>query len=529
MDSIWINAKIWDALPHVQALAVRNGRIQAMGSNREVLALATPGTAVYDAAGRLMLPGLNDSHVHLLQGGFYLRGVDLRDACSEDEFIARLREKAAGGDSHAWITGGYWDHEKWPSRQLPTAALVDTAAPDRPVMVQRLDWHIACANTRALCLAGITRDTISPQGGVIDKDPLTGEPTGILRDEAQRLVQRVIPEPTREEKIDAALAAIQHAARLGVTSVQGECPEADQITFSELAAEHRLTVRYSAWQPVAHSADLQRLAAIEKIETPFYRLNTAKLFVDGSFGASTALLFDPYDDQPNNHGLALHEQKELNRLIAGVDALGWQLAVHAIGDRAMDWALTAMAECRRRNGDRPRRHRIEHAQMVREADLARMRDLSVVASVQPSHCIDDLRWIEKKIGRRCASAYRLNSLLRQRIPVAMGTDWTVEPLDPMLTLYAAVTREQPQGGPQGGWQPQERISLAQAIDLHTEGSAFAEMQDSNKGRLKSGYYADFVLCAADFLYRSGTDLLHSQVETTVVDGRVVFDRTGLYR
>ncbi|HPI73757.1 MAG TPA: amidohydrolase [bacterium] len=529
MDSIWINGKIWDALPHVQALAVRNGRIQAMGSNSEVLAMAGSQTVVHDADGRLMLPGFNDSHMHLLQGGFYLLGVDLRDARSEEEFVARLREKAANRDVNGWITGGYWDHEKWPSARLPTAALLDAAAPDRPVLVHRLDWHIACANSCALRLAGITRDTIAPQGGAIDKDPLTGEPTGILRDEAQQLVQRVIPEPTREEKITAALAAMQHAAQLGVTSVQGECAESDQMIFSELAADRRLTVRFSAWQPVRHFDSLECLAAMEKIETPFYRLNTAKLFVDGSFGASTALLFDPYDDNSNNHGLAIHEQEELNRLIAGVDALGWQLAVHAIGDRAVDSALSAMAECRRRNGDRPRRHRIEHAQMVREADLARMRDLSMVASVQPSHCIDDLRWIEKRIGRRCSSAYRLNSFLRRRIPVALGTDWTVEPLDPMLTLYAAVTREQPQGGPPGGWQPQERISLTQAIDLYTEGSAFAEMQDSNKGRLKSGYYADFVLCAADFLYRTGRDLLHSQVETTVVDGRVVFDRTGLYR
>jgi predicted amidohydrolase YtcJ len=528
MDSIWINGKIWDSLPHVQAIAVSNGHIHAMGTNQEMLALRTGHTLVQDAKGRLILPGFNDSHVHFMEGGFYRLGVDLRNARDEAEFAALLKDKASCLPAGTWITGGYWDHEKWPSRKLPSKELIDKVVPEHPVFVVRLDWHIACANSLALRLAGIDQNTPVPQGGMIDKHPDSRELSGILRDEAERLVTNVIPQPTREQKLQAAQAAMRHAAGLGVTSVQGECLEPDQSIFSELAAEGRLRTRMSIWQPVNNRDDVERLRSLDKVESSFFRSSTAKLFVDGSFGATTALLFEPFNDLPQTCGLAIHEESELKRLITDVDALGWQLAVHAIGDRAVFMALNAFEHAVRQNSEKLRRNRIEHAQMVRDQDLPRFHDLQILASVQPSHCIDDMRWIENRIGDRSRTAYRLNSFLRHRIPVAFGTDWTVEPLDPMLTVYAAITREYLEGGPSGGWHPEECVSLVQAIELYTEGAAFAEFQESHKGRLKAGYVADFLLLPADFLYRSPQAVLNSQVETTVVDGQIVFDRTGLF-
>jgi predicted amidohydrolase YtcJ len=475
----------------------------------------------------LVLPGFNDSHVHFMEGGFSLQDVDLRDARDEAEFCEKLKAKAATMSRGAWITGGYWDHEKWPCKRLPSKELLDSVVPDHPVFIVRLDWHIACANSLALQLARIDSQTASPPGGAIDRYPQTGEPTGILRDEAERLVYRVIPQSSAADKEAAALAAMRHAASLGITSVQGECKAEDQAIFSRLAEEKRLTTRMSVWQSIAHPGDAEALRDLPQVHEPFFSRRTAKLFVDGSFGAGTALLFEPYLDAPNYCGLAIHDQVILESMIQEIDRLNWHLAVHAIGDRAVDMALTALEKARTQNGEQSRRHRIEHAQMVRNQDLARFRDLSLIASVQPSHAIDDMHWIENRIGQRIDTAYRLRSFLQNGIAVACGTDWTVEPLDPMLTLYAAVSREFPAGGPEGGWQPQEKISLVQAIQIYTEGAAFAEEQEQCKGRLKSGCYADFVLLEPDFLYRSPQAILHSRIQTTVVDGRIVHDIQGM--
>ncbi len=527
MDLILINASIGrpdEAL--VQALAVQHGRIAAVGPASDILRLRTAKTQVVDARGRLVLPGFNDSHVHLLEGGFHLLGVDLRDADSPGELHRRLAAAAAQLPPGAWITGGFWDHERWPGKTLPHRALIDAAVPDHPVFVVRLDWHIGVANSLALRLAGIDENTPSPHGGAIDRDALSGIPTGILRDEAMRLMTRVIPTPSQSDRRRALKAAMDHAASLGVTSVQGQC-SADELTFyRELEQTGDLNLRMSLWHPIEGPDDIDELAGHQKLDSPFLRSGTAKLFSDGSFGASTAWLFEPYQGSKDGYGLAIHEPDVLQKMAVQIDAMGWQMAIHAIGDRAVHETLLALEQAQTLNGPGAHRHRIEHAQMVRPEDVMRMKKLGVVASIQPSHAIDDMRWIEDRIGPRSKMAYRYRSFVDHGIPVAIGTDWTVEPLAPFLTLYAAVARATTEGMPAEGWHVTEKVSLHQALRDYTLGSAFAEHRENDKGALAPGYWADFVVVDENLFALPLRDWPAARVDMTFLNGALVFDRKG---
>jgi len=527
MELAIINGRIWS--PHrpdyfAQALLVKKGHFYAIGSNAEILALKTNRTEIIDARGRLVLPGFNDAHIHLMEGGFYLQGINLREARNEDEFARSLQAYAADLPVGTWITGGYWDHEKWPSKKLPDRKLIDAVVPDHPVFVVRLDWHIGVANSLALKLAHIDKDTPDPQGGKIDRDPATGEPTGILRDEAAHLIRDVVPLPTDERRRQAARLAMQHASKLGLTSVQGECEEQDIRIFHQMAEQDELSLRLSLWHTIEKVDDIERLK-IDYEATDFFKANTAKLFADGSFGADTALLFEPYCHNRATTGVMIHPREELDDLISRIDTLGRQMAIHAIGDQAVFVVLDALRKNAVTHGTKKLRHRIEHAQMVREQDLPLFRNTGAIASVQPSHCIDDMRWIEKKLGLRTHETYRLNSFLQNGIPVAIGTDWTVEPLDPMLTIYAAVTREFVEGGPGGGWHPQERTGVQKAVELYTLGSAYAEHAEKVKGLIKRGYLADFIILSQDIFTLPPPEILHTQIDYTIVGGQVVFRRS----
>jgi predicted amidohydrolase YtcJ len=526
-DMVLLNGRIFtvDAeQPWAQAVAIRDGKFVAVGKDEEIKKLIGKDTEVFDLKGKLALPGFNDAHLHFANGGLYLLGIDLRPARDEGEFVRILEEYLQKVPSGEWITGGNWDHENWPSKKHPGKELVDAIAPDRPVLLSRLDGHMALANSLALKLAGISRDTPDPQGGEIVRDVKTGEPTGILRDTAMDLVDKVIPPLSRKKRERAIRAAMRHAQELGVTSIQDNSSADDLAIYQELLRKGELGVRINAWRGAAGWADFQRIGITAPFGGPFLRLGTVKMFVDGSMGAGTALFFEPYADDPGTSGLPIHTRDELEALVVNADRAGLQIAAHAIGDKANAWILDAFAAARAANGARDARHRIEHSQVVREADVARFRDLGITASIQPSHCIDDMRWAEKRIGARVKDAYRFASFLNAGVHLAFGTDWDVEPLDPRLGLYAAVSRELVTGGPEGGWHPGEKLTLAQAIEAYTLGSAYAEFQDRVKGSIQVGKFADAVVMEKDLFQIAQKAILTTQVVMTILNGKVVFKK-----
>ncbi len=524
-DTIFVNGRVYVQKGRFEAaLAVSGDKVLAVGDDAAVRALASKTTKVIDLEGRLVTPGFNDAHVHFLDGGFGLLSVDLRDAKDEAEFVLRIGRHAAGLPKGTWILNGNWDHERWKSQALPTKALIDDVTKDNPVAVNRLDGHMTLANSLALRAAGIDRDTKDPFGGTIVRDA-RGDPTGILKDNAQDLLYKVLPEPTREMNVRAAKAALAHAASLGVTSVQDNSSIDALPTYEQIRAEGGLTARLNVWRPAGAMKPLIAAGVRSGLGDDWIRLGAIKILSDGSMGAGTAAFFEPYTDEPATSGLLLYPVEELNRMIEEADAAGFQLAVHAIGDRANALVLDAFEKAAAARVRPDRRLRIEHAQVVRRADLERYAKLKVVASIQPSHCIDDMRWAPKRIGvERCRMAYNFKSFLDASIPVAFGTDWYVEPLDPRIGLYAAVTRETVEGGPKDGFLPEERISLDAAIDLYTRGSAYAEFADDRKGTLEPGRLADLAVFAADLFKLEPRKILTTPVDLTMVGGRMVFER-----
>lgn len=526
-DLIVVNAKVHTvdpARPAAEALAVCGERIARVGTTAEIRLLGAAGTRVVDAQGRLVIPGFNDAHVHLLSGAEELVGIDLRPAKSEAEFVERLREYAARSPKGRWILGGYWDHEAWPGKALPTRQLIDAATGGNPVFVQRLDGHMGVANSLALRLAGISRDTPTPEGGTIVHDA-SGEPTGLLKDNAMDLLTRSIPPDTLEQTIEKARAALRHAASLGVTTIQDITASGTELrAYQALRASGNLTARIYSIQN--HGIEGLRAAGVTTgFGDDWLRIGGIKLFADGSMGSGTAAFFEAYADDPSTRGLLIQEPAQLEKAMFDADAAGFQLVVHAIGDRANAIVLDAVEKLIRERGTRDRRPRIEHAQVVRQADKARFRALSVIASIQPSHCIDDMRWAEKRIGRdRCRIAYNFKSFVDAGVRIAFGTDWYVEPLDPMLGLYAAVTRQFQDGAPAGGWFPGERITIEQAIEYYTLGSAYAEFAENRKGMLKEGRLADFVMLSRDILTAPPREILDTHAVMTVTGGRVVYER-----
>lgn len=513
------------ARPLAEAVAITGHRITAIGRTRELARLAGRRTRVIDAGGRFAQPGFNDAHVHFLLGGFSLTEVDLRDAASPDEFTRRIAAHAAKPPAGAWVLGGSWDHENWPGAEPPSRAWLDAVTPRHPVFVRRLDAHMAVANRRALQLAGITRRTKAPPGGEIVRDA-RGEPTGLLKDAAMRLVERVIPPPTFAERVAAARAASRHAASLGVTSVQDMLANDDVGVFQALLEQGELKTRIYACRSITRWQALAEVGVRAGFGSDRLRLGAVKGFADGSLGSSTARFFAPYADQPENRGLWFDEMLPagamLERALAA-DRAGLQIILHAIGDEANAAVLDLHREVVRRHGPRDRRWRIEHAQHLRPADVRRFARQEVIASVQPYHAVDDGRWCEQRIGRRRArQAYPYRSLLDAGAPLALGTDWTVAPLNPLLTLAAAVTRQTLDGRHPEGWHPAQRLTLGQALRAYTVGSAYAEFADHVKGTLSPGRLADLVVLDRDLFRVPPAEIARARVLLTVMDGEVVF-------
>jgi predicted amidohydrolase YtcJ len=510
------------------AIVIQGARIAAVGNDEMARKWIGPKTQVIDAQGRLVLPGFNDSHVHFLQGGQQLSSVQLRDARSPEQFQERMRSFAQSRQRGQWITGGDWDHENWPSGELPRKEWIDDATQEIGVFISRLDGHMGLANSYALRLAGIGPKTPDPDGGLIVRDPETGEPTGILKDAAMNLVTRFIPNLSHAEKLDALRAATQHAASLGVTSVQDMSGAGHEAAYRELIRNQELKTRVYIAAPLPswqRSADQGLKAARGDV---WMRLGGLKGFADGSLGSTTALFFEPYLDDPRTRGLPSDEMfpaSAMQERVLGADQAELQVMIHAIGDKANSDILDIFERVIQAKGKRDRRFRIEHAQHLRMADIPRFGKNDVIASMQPYHCADDGRWAWKRIGPdRAMGTYAFRSLLDSGCVLAFGSDWNVAPLDPIQGIAAAVTRRTLDGKNPDGWVPEQKITIEEAIHAYTAGSAYAEFADQEKGKLAVGMLADLVILSRNLFECSADELTQAQSDVTVVDGKIVYQR-----
>ena len=530
-DKIFIRGKIWTGnpgQPWAEAVAFRAGRILAVGTDREIKKTAGSETEVIDLEERLVLPGFIDSHVHFLNGGFSLMSIQLREAASKEEFISRIAAKAQTLAKGEWILNGDWDHTQFSPPELPRREWIDAITPDNPVCINRLDGHMILANSLALKMGGVTRNTPVPPGGEIVKDPATGEPTGILKDAAMDLVFNKIPPPTVDQNLKAAGAAMQLAAKLGVTSVHDMSDPSSFEVYEELFKNGRLTVRLHVYVPVSEVEAMSEL----KLKSPFgnegLKLAGLKGFADGSLGSATAYFFEPYTDNPKTRGL-LHGQMFpegiMEKRILMADRAGLQVAIHAIGDRANAVILDIFEKTSAQNGPRDRRFRMEHAQHLRPADIERFGRLGVIASMQPFHAIDDGRWAETKIGPdRARTTYAFKSLLDNGAVPAFGSDWPVAPLDPIQGIYAAVTRRTIDGKNPNGWVPEQKISLEEALKGYTVAGAFAEFAEKTKGTIEPGKLADLVVLDKNLFDIPPEEIRMAKVEMTILGGRIIYKK-----
>lgn len=528
-DTIYYNAKIWTGdpeQPEAAALAVKDGKILFAGDDYE--AYRGPETELVDVQGRLLVPGFIDNHTHFLEGGFQLASVELRNARSPEEFIQLLADFARSlPDDGRWITGGNWDHEAW-GGELPRRAWIDSVAAGHPIFISRLDGHMALANTQVLELAGITRDTPDPEGGTIVKDPQTGEPSGILKDEAMGLVYPIMPDRTEDELDEALERAVQHALFLGVTQVHDVGSFGgwtDLATYRRAYKEGKLPLRIYSFVPISSWAKLADYLSENGTGDDVLRWGALKGFVDGSLGSTTAWFYEPYNDEPETSGLLVNDTSQLRNWILSADSARLHIGVHAIGDRANDWLLDVYAEAAARNGQRDRRFRIEHAQHLTREAIGRFAEQGVIPSMQPYHAIDDGRWAEKRIGpERIKTTYPFRSLLDAGAPLTFGSDWTVAPLDPLEGIYAAATRRTLDGANPNGWVAQEKISVEETLRCYTAANAYAGFQEGRLGVLKTGYLADFVILSDNIFEIAPEKIKDVEVVRTVVNGEVVYER-----
>lgn len=528
-DTIITNANVWTVdrnHPRAEAVAILNQRIAAVGTSPEMDAWRGPQTRIIDAGGKLLLPGFNDAHVHFVSGGFQLDQVQLTDAKTKDEFTKRIAAQAKKLKKGEWILGGEWDEQNWSPSELPTHEWIDTVTPDHPVFVERHDGHESLANALAMKLAGVTAATKSPAGGEIVRDA-QGNPTGVFKDAAQNLIAKVIPEPGLQSRIKAAKGALDYAASFGVTSVQAMVPEYSDIeAFSVLQERGELTSRIYVAPIETHWRDQAKIGIRHAFGSDYLRMGAVKGFADGSLGSTTAYFFEPYVDAPNTHGLLSDEMQPISGMrerLTGADKAGLQLCIHAIGDQAISIVLDIFQDIEKANGERDRRWRIEHAQHMAPKDFQRFAKLRVIASVQPYHAIDDGQWADKRIGPiRAQTTYAFRTFLNNGVHLAFGTDWTVAPLNPMLGLYAAVTRATLDGKHPDGWVPEQKISIQEAIEAYTLGSAYAEFQEKEKGSITPGKLADLVIVSDNLLRIDPRAIREARVEMTMVGGKIVY-------
>ncbi len=526
---VYRNARIYTndpAKPWAEALIVRGDTILGVTSNAGADNWKpSASVSVVDLHGAFVMPGFNDAHVHLGGAGADLLRLDLNGLTAIAAVQDRVRAAAAERPVGQWIVGRGWDHTLWPEKKFPNRQQLDAVAPAHPVLLTHVSGHVAVANSVALRLAGITKSTPNPPGGEIEHDS-AGEPTGMLKEgAAMQLVARVIPPLTPAKRRMGVELALAEAARNGVTSAQDNSSWEDFQVFRALRDEGKLTLRITEWLPF--QAPLDRLEAMRReggTTDPLLRTGALKMVTDGALGSRTASMLAPYSDAPDTTGILIMPPEKLRELAIERDKAGFQLAFHAIGDRANRISLDVFDAVTKANGARDRRDKIEHAQVTALEDIPRFAKLGVIASMQPAHETTDMRWAEQRIGPdRARGAYAWASLQKSGARLAFGTDYDVEPISPFRGLYACVTRELPSGGPPGGWQPQEKISLEDCIRAYTSGSAYAEFSEGKKGELKPGEFADFVVLSADLTKIPPSEFTKVRVLRTVIGGRIVYE------
>jgi len=523
-----VYGRVWtgdSARPWAGAVAVGGDTVQAVGDSAAIARLAGPTTRVLANGAAMVVPGFMDGHLHFTDGGFQLASLDLRPANTPEEFVARLKAFALERQPGEWILGGDWDHERWPGAPLPRRDWIDSVTQHNPVFVNRLDGHMGLANTAALRAAKITRATKDIRGGVIVRDPRTGEPTGILKDEAMGPVQRAVPRPTDAQRDAALRRALVYAASKGVTAfAHVSVAPADLGTYLRARQAGELTARAALYFPLeTWHAVADTIAKLGRGDDWVW-IGGVKGYVDGSLGSTTALFYARYNDDPKTSGLLVTPEDSLRAWIGAADSAGLQVAVHAIGERANGLILDIYDSVAEAHGLRDRRFRIEHAQHLRRQDIDRIAQSGVIASMQPYHAIDDGRWAEKRIGpERIRTTYAFRSLLNRKAHLAFGSDWTVAPIDPILGIYAAVTRRTLDGKHPSGWVPEEKIGVAEVLRAYTSENAFGVFAERTRGRLAPGYKADLVLLDQDLTRIPPETIERARVRATVVGGSVVYE------
>ena len=528
-DLIISGGLVWTGLsagaPRAGNVAIADGKILAIDDDAGIARYVGPHTERLRADGGLVLPGFTDGHTHFVDGGFQLASVDLRDAATPAEFIRRIKRYATTLKPGEWILGGYWDHTLWPKQPLPRHDWIDSVTPNNPVFVNRVDGHEALANAAAMRAAGVTKDTPTPEGGEIPRDA-ANEPLGIFKDRALDVIGRAVPEPSSERRDSALARALAHAASLGVTATAHMSASwADLASYRRLERAGRLTLRVALYLPLDDWRTVADSVRRAGSSDAWLKIGGLKGFMDGSAGSRTAYFFEPYSDSAGYRGLLQHPETDMRRWIGNADSAGLQIAVHAIGDRANAILLSIYDSVTQAHGPRDRRFRIEHAQHLRPGDIPSFGRLRVIASMQPYHAIDDGRWVERRIGPvRIKTTYAFRTLLDTGAKLAFGSDWTVASLDPVLGVYAAVTRRTLDGNNPGGWVPEQKISVGEALRAYTAGNAFATFDEATRGVLAPGYDADVVVLDRNLFAVAPDSIDQARVRYTIAGGKIVYHR-----
>lgn len=515
-DLILYNAKVYTLnrkKPKAQAVAIKGNRIALVGSNAQILKLKTLKTDAIDLKGKTVLPGFIDCHIHMRSYARTLEEIELRDVTSIRQLQQRLRQVAAKKPANAWITARGFDEEKFREKRLPTRFDLDKAVSNHPVFITRVCGHLSTANTKALKLANITRNTTPIEDGIIEKDPKTGELTGVLLENAQNLVAMVIPKPDQKELLRIYEKACEKAAEKGLTAVHCIIDDPQDVSaLYELSRQNKLKLRVRLMIPVEYLNEVDKFSAIESGKI---KMGSIKIFADGSLGAHTAALHRPYVDDKTTKGVLMYPQKKLEKLLLEVHEKGYQLAVHAIGDRAIESTLDTLEKVLRKKPREDHRHRIEHASVLNRKLVRRMKKLGIIASVQPHFVVSDF-WIVKRLGKRRARwTYTLKSLVENGIVACGGSDCPIEPINPLLGIWAAVARKS---------FPQEKLTVDEAIRMYTENAAFVSREETVKGVIERGKLADLTVLAQDPYKIEAYNILDIEVDMTIVDGEIVYAR-----